>query len=313
MLFISFFDFRLFRNFSYPIIFLYVMVLILLLAVLFFGKEVRGSSSWFSFRGFSFEPVEFAKIVVIIVLAKYFSLRHIEMFRIRHVAISAIYVGIPAILVLRQPDLGSTLILLAIWIGMVIIAGIKLRHLLLVILIGALVCAGSWSFFLKDYQKNRILDFINPQRDPLGSGYNIRQSLIAVGSGGILGKGLGYGSQSQLNFLPERHSDFIFAAFAEEWGFLGALFLILLFGVLFYRLMKINFNIKDNFSRLFIAGISIMLLFQIVINIGMNIDLLPITGIPLPFISYGGSNLLMNFLALGIIQGIRIGSLLRRY
>lgn len=303
---LSFMDYRILKNQPKVLLFLYLGMLVILALVLFFGREVRGAASWFNFGAFNFEPVELAKIIIVLVLAKYFSNRHVEVYRIRHIIVSAIYVGLPIALVLLQPDLGSVMILVALWLGMVILSGIKPRHLLLVILCGALIFSLAWAVALKPYQKERISTFLNPAKDPLGYSYNLIQSKIAIGSGGLWGRGLGHGTQGQLNFLPEKHTDFIFAIFAEEWGLLGVLFLSAVFFIFFWRLIKLILSCGNNFFRLFVAGFTLMVFVQIFINMGMNLGLLPITGISLPFVSYGGSNLLINFIALGIVQGIAI-------
>jgi len=303
---ISFLDYRILKNHSFFLVILYLIMLIFLVGLLFFTDEIRGAKSWFNFGKFSFEPIEYTKLVIILILAKYFSLRHIEMYRLRHLIVSGIYLILPILAVLKQPDFGSVIILTAIWLGVIIFIGIKLRHLIL--LAGSSLCAAiaAWAYLLKDYQKIRIISFINPQLDPLGSGHNIIQSLISIGSGGIIGKGLGFGTQNQLNFLPEAHTDFIFASIAEEWGLIGLIIIFFLFAFIFYRLIKIGLRATDNFSRLFISATVIMLSSQVIINIAINLGLLPITGIPLPFLSYGGSNLIMNSIALGIIQSIKI-------
>lgn len=306
MLAMSLVDYQIFRNYSLFLLSLYGFCLLLLVAVLFLGDKIRGMVGWFNFGGFHFAPVEFSKMVIILILAKYFSLRHIELYKMRHIIASGIYAGLPIFLVLLQPDLGSAIVLVAIWIGMIIISGIRLRNLLILILIGAILCGIMWIGFLKDYQKERILTFFNPQKDPLGYSYNLRQSIIAVGSGGLWGKGLGEGTQAKLGFLPEAHTDFIFAAIAEQFGFVGVLFLFFIFSFVIYRILKISFQASNNFSRLFAVGVIIMLFFQIVINIGMNIGLVPIIGIPLPFLSYGGSATIINFLCIGILQSIRV-------
>lgn len=300
----SFLDYRLFKNHSLFLIFLYLISLVLLILVLFVGRPIRGSVSWFSFGQFVFQPVEFVKLVIVLVLAKYFSQRHVEMYRIQHIIVSGIYVFLPIGLVLLQPDLGSAFILIFLWMGLIILAGIKPRHLLIVLLIGLIICSAAWQFFLKDYQKQRILTFLNPQEDPLGRSYALNQSLIAIGSGKTFGKGLGHGTQAQLGFLPENKSDFIFAAFAEEWGLLGVLLLFSFWLLLFWRLTKVCLSASNNFSRIFVAGVCLIFFSQIIINLGMNMGLLPVTGISLPFISYGGSNLIMNFAELGIVQSI---------
>ncbi len=246
------------------------------------------------------------KLAIILVLAKYFSLRHIEVSRIRHLIISGLYVFFPLVLLLLQPELGYILIISLVWLVIIMVAGIRLKHLIVLALITLLVFSISWFYLLKDYQRERVVSFLNPGLDPLGRGYHIIQSIIAIGSGEIFGRGLGHGTQSQLNFLPEQHTDFILATIAEEWGFLGSAFILILFGVLFFRLIKISLSSSNNFARLFTLGVATMISVQAIINIAMNMGLLPIIGIPLPFLSYGGSNLIMNFIALGIIQSIVI-------
>ncbi len=304
MFFLSFFDFTVFRIFPLFLVAIYLFGLALLVGVLVFGQPIRGTMSWFRIGNLGLEPVELVKVVVILILAKYFSMRHIEMYRARHIIASGFYVFLPAALILLQPDLGSAIILGAVWIGLVILAGIRLRHLVVVLIGVAILFSLAWFGALKPYQKERVLTFLNPQRDPFGSSYNLIQSKIAIGSGGIFGRGIGQGTQARLDFLPEKNSDFIFAAFAEEWGLAGVLFLLGIFGFLFFRLIKISLKSTNNFFRIFTAGVCLMIFSQLFINIGANLGLLPITGISLPFLSYGGSNLLINFLALGIVQSI---------
>lgn len=301
-------NYRVFKNNVLPVFLFYIISVGLLIGVLYLGPKIRGSTSWFSLGILSFQPVELVKLALILLLARLFSRRFREIGRAHLVVASAIYVGLPSALILLQPDLGSLLVVIGIWLGMLILSGVKKKHLLYIFVLGLLFLALSWNFALRDYQKERVLTFINPGRDPLGRGYNIIQSTITVGSGRFLGRGLGYGTQSQLNFLPEQHTDFIFASIAEEWGFVGVLFLISLFGILFLRLIKICYESHDNFAKLFIGGVAIMILLHCFINIGMNLGIFPITGIPLSFISYGGSNLIITFVALGIVQSMRIRS-----
>ncbi len=308
MIALSFFDYRAFKSHSSLTITLYLITFLALFAVLLVGRRIRGTVGWFSFGGINFAPVEMAKLAVILLLAKYFSLRHIELYRIRHLVASFFYVGLPVFLVLLQPDLGSAFIILVIWFGVVIFSGIRLRHLVIILLIGAICFGATWTLFLKDYQKERILTFLNRQKDPLGYSYNLRQAVIAIGSGQVWGRGLDNATQTKLHFLPEAHTDFIFAAAAEEFGFIGVAFLFALFVWLIYRIIKIGVFAADNFAKLFSLGVSLMLLCQIVINVGMNMGLMPIIGIPLPFMSYGGSATMINFIALGIIQSIRVRS-----
>jgi rod shape determining protein RodA len=302
----AFLDYRIFKNHPFFLLILYFLSVLFLVGVLIFGREVRGATSWFRFGILSFEPVELAKLVVILILAEYYSLRHIELYRIRHVVISGIYMLIPVALVFFQPDFGSAMVLLFLWLGIMIISGIKLRQLLALFLIGAILFGIAWFVILKPYQKERITAFINPYLDPLGSGYHRIQSVIAVGSGGFWGRGLGHGSQSQLKFLPDRYTDFIFASVAEELGFVGLIFVFVFYFLLFARIIKISIAATNNFARLFCVGTAIVFIFHIIVNIGMNLGLLPIAGISLPFISSGGSNLLIGFVAIGIIQSIGV-------
>ena len=278
----------------------------LILALLFvLGKTVKGATSWFSFGFFSFQPADLAKIALILLLAKYFSKRHVEIANVRHIFVSGFYALILFTLVLLQPDLGSAIIIFLIWFGMVLVSGISKKHLLAVFLIGVTFFGLLWNFGFKEYQKQRIMTFIHPLADIRGAGYNAYQSTVAVGSGEILGKGIGYGTQSRLNFLPEYETDFIFAAFAEEWGFIGALFLFISFATLIFRILYNASKGESNFEILFGIGLAILFITHFTINVGMNIGLLPVTGIPLPFVSYGGSYLLTSFAGLGILMGMR--------
>lgn len=305
-------DYRFLRNYSAVILTLYLISIILLVLLFIFGSQIKGSTSWFRFSSpvgsLGFEPVEVTKFVLIALLAKYFSSRHIDFGLMRHIFISGFYVLIPVLLVLLQPDLGSSMLLIIIWVGIMLFSGIRIRHLLILLLIFVILAGLSFQFFLKDYQRDRILTFLSPQKDSLGSGYNVLQSIIAIGSGGFFGKGLGHGSQSQLNFLPEQHTDFIFATIAEEWGFFGVSLVLILWSIIFWRLFIIAINSNTNFARLFIFGFTILLLTHISINIGMNMGFFPVTGISLPLLSYGGSNLIINLATFGIVQSIKINS-----
>lgn len=304
MLLLSFFDWRVLRENPYLILVLYLFCLGILAGLFFFAPEIRGIKGWYKLGPISFDPIEFTKIILVILLAKYFSMRHLEMYRIKHVLLSGLYILLPAILIFLQPDLGSVLILVFLWIGILIISGIKLRHFLILVLCGLLILILSWSFLLKDYQKERIVSFITPI-EPLGVSWSQNQAKIAIGSGGIWGQGIGGGSQTQYGFLPEAQTDFIFSAIAEEMGLFGVLVLFSLFSLLLWRIMKIAINSRENFSRLFATGFAILLISQIFIHIGMNIGLLPIIGISLPLISYGGSSLMATFIGLGILQSIK--------
>jgi rod shape determining protein RodA len=293
-------DMRFFRDSRY-IVMLYGVSLAILVAVLIFGKTIKGSQSWFTFGMFSFQPTDIVKLVVIAILAKYFSRRHIEIKRIRHLFISALYALIPIGLILLQPDFGSAMVVGALWLGMALVSGISKKHMLIVLGIALVTFAIAWIGLFKPYQKARIITFINPTADIRGSGYNAYQSVIAVGSGGVLGKGFGHGTQSRLNYLPEYETDFIFAAFAEEWGLVGALVIIASFGVLLWRIVLHAKYGASNFETFFCLGYAIMLFTHIVINIGMNIGIMPVTGIPLPFMSYGGSHILGECIGLGVV------------
>ncbi|MBU1292183.1 rod shape-determining protein RodA [Patescibacteria group bacterium] len=305
MVALSFFDYRIFKNHSSILVILYLLSLTSLIFVLS-SQEIRGASSWFHLGPVNFEPIEFVKIISILFLAKYFSLRHIELYRVRHLIVSGFYIILLIMAVIFQPDFGSALVLLSIWLWMIVVAGIKFRHLVVLFLILILLLVGCWFMFLKDYQKQRILTFLNPLEDPYGGGYHISQSLIAVGSGSWFGQGLGANSQAGLKFLPEQHTDFIFATLAEQRGLLGVFILLTLFVLLFWRMIKIILTSSNNFSRLFISGLIIMIFIQVLINVGMCMAILPITGLTLPFVSYGGSSLVSIFLALGILQSIKV-------
>jgi len=305
MFLFSFFDWRNFRE-TRIIFILYLISLFLLLGLFFFAPRIRGAKSWYKFDQFSFDPTEFVKVILILLLAKYFSAKHIEMYRLRHILISGFYVFLPSLLIFLQPDLGSVLILIVFWVGVLIISGINLRQFLLLIFIFLIIFILGWNFFLKDYQKQRIISLFSPL-DPLGISWSQNQSKIAIATGGIFGQGIKKGSQTQLGFLPEPQTDFIFAAIAEETGLIGILILLFLFSILIWRIIKIAIETDNNFSRLFASGFAILLVCQVFINLGMNIGILPIIGIPLPFISYGGSNLIANFLTLGILQSIKKG------
>ena len=305
MLVLSFFDWRGFRENPYFILVLYFICLLFLLGLFIFVPEIRGVKSWYKIGPVSFDPIGLTIIVLIILLSKFFSMRHIEMYKLSHILLSGFYVLLPVILIFFQPDLGSVLILIALWLGVLIVSGIKLNHFLILALCGLLILALSWSFLLRDYQKERIVSFLRPQVETLGINWSQTQSKIAIGSGGIFGQGLGQGSQTQYGFLSEPHTDFIFAVIAEEFGLIGVFALIFLFIILIWRIMKIAISAKSNFPRLFASGIAIILFSQIFIHIGMNLGVLPVIGISLPFVSYGGSNLIAIFIGLGILQSIK--------
>ncbi len=300
----SFIDFRFLKR-TDVLVFIYLLTSLILLSLFVLGYISHGAKSWFNFGYFSFQPVDMMKLVLVLILAKYFSRRHVEIRDTKHIFISGFYALIPLILVLLQPDFGSAMIIFFIWLGMVLVSGISKMHLLTVFVSGALIFILFWFFIFAPYQKARITSFINPLADIHGSGYNAFQSTIAVGSGEITGKGLGFGTQSRLKFLPQPQSDFIFAAYAEEWGLIGSFLILLLYGVIIWRILYSATLGAYNFEILFGMGIAIFFMSHILINIGMNLGLMPVTGIPLPFMSYGGSHLLTEFAGLGILMSMR--------
>lgn len=301
--FASMFEYRFLKQ-TRVVVALYSVLLGVLSLLFIVGKVTKGAQSWFSLGGFSFQPSDLMKLALIIVLAKYFSRRHIEIANIRHIIVSGIYAFIPFVLVVLQPDFGSAMVFFAIWLGMVLVSGISKRHLFLVFALGSVSFLIAWNVVFKPYQKARIMNFIYPLQDIRGTGYNAYQSTIAVGSGGLLGKGIGYGTQSRLNFLPEYKTDFIFAAYAEEWGFVGVVLLLLFFFLILYKLASYALVADSTFEALFTYGVLIWILTHVAINVGMNIGIMPVTGIPLPFMSYGGSHLLAECLALGMAVGM---------
>lgn len=277
----------------------------LLVALFVLGNVANGAQSWFSFGSFSLQPSDFMKVVVILMLAKYFSRRHVEIAHFKHIVISGVYAFIPFVLVFLQPDFGSAIVIFMIWFGMAIVSGISKRHLLFLGLLGISAFAVLWLFLFKPYQKARILNFIHPYADIRGSGYNAYQAGIAVGSGQMLGKGIGFGTQSRLQFLPEYQTDFIFAAFAEEWGFVGSLLLLIVYALLIWRILNTALYGGSNFEILFGSGVALYFMSHVIINVGMNLNIMPVTGITLPFMSYGGSHLVTEYLALGILSSMR--------
>lgn len=283
---------------------IYLLFLFLLVLVLFIGEVTLGAQSRFDLGFFSLQPSDPAKLVLIAVLAKYFSKRHEQIGDFRHIIISGVYALLFFGLVFIQPDFGSAIILFFIWFGMILVAGIKLRHLALVFLMGAIAFGGMWSFGFQDYQKQRIMTFLDPLSDIQGAGYNAYQSTVAVGSGQVWGKGIGYGTQSKLQFLPEYETDFIFAAFAEEWGIVGVFTLFCLFGLAIGRLLLHAIRAATNFERLFATGVAILFVSHFFVHIGMNIGLLPVTGTTVPFLSYGGTHLMTEFLGVGIVMAM---------
>jgi len=284
---------------------LFVVSALALLLLFVLGTVTKGAINRFDLGIFFLQPSDPAKLVLIILLAKYFSRRHIEIAHIRHIIVSGVYAFIFFVLLFLQPDFGGAIIVFCVWLGMVLVSGLSKKHLLLVALSGITVFAGLWMFVFQDYQKARIKIFLNPLTDIQGAGYNAYQSTVTVGSGQLLGKGVGFGTQSRLQFLPEYETDFIFAAFAEEWGFIGVILLTACFGVLLWRILDEAMHGATNFETLFAIGIALMLVVPWIVHVGMNVGVLPITGTVLPFVSYGGSHLVIEFLGLGMLAGMR--------
>ena len=302
MLFVVAVGYRRLLDIAYP---LYGLTLFLLFLTVLLAPRIKGAQSWLSLGFFRFQPSEFAKISLILVLAKWLS-------RYPPLSLRAFGAGLgvaaPAVLLLlAQPDAGSALVYLVITFGMLFIAGTPLRYLGAVAGLGVAAAPFFW-FFLKEYQKLRLLVFLDPMRDPLGAGYNVIQSRIAVGSGGFWGKGFMMGMQSKLRFLPEPHTDFIFSVYAEEFGFWGTSLLLILFAALFSRIVAAGLRSRDWRSKILVAGVAVWIWFQMFESIGMSIGLMPVTGLPLPLLSYGGSALLSVFVALGLVCSVYVDS-----
>ena len=285
---------------------LYIFNLVMLLAVMLFGHAALGAQRWIQLGPISIQPSEFSKLIMIICMASVLEAKVGDLNRLRDLIPVAAYIGIPFVLVLKQPDLGTSLVFMAIFFGMVIACGMPWKYLIGTVLAGVASFPLLWNFVLKDYQKMRLSVFIDPNVDPLGSGYHIIQSKIAIGSGLLFGKGLFEGTQSQLNFLPENHTDFIFAVVGEEFGFVGAVILLLLYLIVFWRGIKIAREAGDMFGRLLAVGITSMLAFHVLVNVGMTTGIMPVTGIPLPLMSYGVSALTTNILAVAILLNVNM-------
>ncbi len=300
----SFIDWRFLRR-SGVVVGIFIVANAALLGLAAWGRVVKGAQSWFSLGSVSLQPADFMKLALILVLAKYLSRRHVEIANVKHIIVSGIYMLIPFLLIFLQPDFGSAIIIFFIWFGLIIFSGISKKHLVAVLGGGILLGIVGWFLILAPYQQERILTFIHPLADIRGAGYNSYQSTIAVGSGQVWGKGVGYGTQSRLKFLPEYQTDFIFAAFAEEWGFVGVLLLFSLFGLVVWRIIRNAMIGETNFEALFGIGLAVVFISHFVINVGMNVGLLPVTGLTLPLVSYGGSHLLAEFIGLGILMGMR--------
>jgi len=287
---------------------IYLVVIILLLITLFIAPTIKGNRAWFVIGSFQFQPSEFAKVALILVLAYFFSKQHIGIGRWRVVFASLIYFAIPAVIIAKQPDLGSAIVLFCIWVGFVLLSGLPAKKIAISGAILVVALGVMWAAVLHPYQKERIIGVFVPERDPLGVNYSVIQSKIAIGSGGVFGKGLGQGTQVQLGFLPEAQTDFIFAAIAEEGGLVAV---VVLLGALLWmmlRILKIGMTSEGNFLKFVCLGTVVMFCAQIVLHIGANMGLVPVIGVTLPFVSYGGSSLLANMILIGIIQSMHVRS-----
>lgn len=293
-------DYGVLRNYATG---LYIVMIVLLLIVEIFGATRLGATRWINLGFFQFQPSEFAKLVLIIFLAKFFAGSYEQSDKFKYLLFSLVYALPPLVLVLVQPDLGTAMVLTAIWLVMALCTKLPKRYFL-VLLVVFLAMIPVLYPRLAPYQKQRITTFVNPTADPSSTGYNVNQAIIAVGSGGMFGQGLNSGSQSQGNFLPSQHTDFIFAVLSEKLGFVGALVCILLYAILVLRAIWISKNSSDRFGTFLGIGIATMFAFHVIVNIGMNIGILPVTGIPLPFISAGGTSMIISLIAIGILESI---------
>lgn len=296
-------DYRYYRPYSTPIFFVCVALLGIVLA---WGEVTRGTVGWIQIGGINLQPVEFVKVGLVIFLASFISQKKAYLHEQTRLIASAFFVGVLTFLVLLQPDFGSAMLLVSIWGGMILVSGIRKRYVVSLLLFGIVSVSVGW-FFLAPYQQDRILTVLQPESDAQGGGYNVIQAMVAIGSSGWLGKGVGYGSQSQLNFLPEKHTDFIFAALVETLGFVGGGILLAVLLFFFFRIARIAMRASDEFGYLLAVGFFVMFSVQAIVNIGMNLGLLPVTGVPLAFLSYGGSSLLASCVACGIVLNISRG------
>ena len=296
----QFIDFRHLKDYSLAF---YAIGVITLAALFPFGATIHGTTGWFRFAGVTFQPVELFKIILIIAFAKFFADKRDanHPWIIMH---SLAIMAFPAILLYLQPDVGSLLVLVAVWIGFLVVMRLRRVYILSFVFAGLLFSVVAWHFVLAPYQKQRIITFLDPAHDTSGSGYNVRQSKIAIGSGDFLGRGLGLGTQSSLNFLPEQETDFIFAVIAESLGFVGGALVILLYCFLLWRMLKVTHRIKDEFGGLIALGVFFWFSFQGLSNIAMNMGLAPVFGVPLPLLSYGGSSLIASIIALGVVESV---------
>lgn len=295
-------DYHILEDFSY---WFYGALVVLLVAVLVVGRRSMGATRWLNLGVFNIQPSELMKIVIIITFARFFTnFQVIGGLTVKDMLFPMGILAVPTLLIMKQPDLGTAILVILIALSMTVYRGLRWSTVLTFTLVTIPMAWVGWSYFLRPYQKNRILDFLNPERSRLGSGYHIIQSKIAVGSGGIIGKGFVKGTQSQLRFLPEQHTDFAFSVFAEEWGFVGCLVLIVLYLSLVLWGLNIARRCNDRFGSLLAIGVTAMLFWHIVINMGMVIGMFPVVGVPMPFFSYGGTSMITSMVGIGILQNI---------
>ena len=303
MLLIFFIDYRLIVKGAYVI---YGISVALLALVYIYGYTMHGSQRWLAFGGFVFQPSELMKLTIIIALARYFDdHKSNEPYKLKELFVPFLIVIAPFLLILKQPDLGTALIIMIIFASIIFFVGVNWKSFLIALAGGLILIPIGW-LFLKDYQKERLITFFNPENDPLGAGYHIIQSMIAVGSGGFFGKGFLNGSQTQLKFLPEQQTDFVFSVFAEEWGFIGGMILIIMFISLILWGLKIALHARDLLGTIIAFGITALISWEVFINIGMVLGILPVVGIPLPFLSYGGSAMVSLMTAMGLLMNINV-------
>lgn len=293
---ISRFDYRSLSSIVQSLFFITILGLILVLVI---ADTVNGAKSWFSLGFINVQPSEFAKIVSIIVIAHYLTRYHYMLNDLMTILVSLLPISVISFLILLQPDFGTTSIIVLVWLGMIVFGGAKLRHIFILFLIGAFIFVSLWFLGFKDYQRQRILTFFDPTSDPLGSGYNSLQSIRSVSAGGILGSG------KQIVSVPEVHTDFIFSGFAQQWGFVGTSFYFIIIILIVIRVAYIGLNSQDSFARMIVLGVMLCFIIQLMINVGMNIGVVPITGVPLPFMSYGGSSMLVSWILVGLVLSVQ--------
>lgn len=300
----SYLNLRALLSYRWVVLVIYLFIILLLLVTYFLAIPIAGTRSWLTFGEFQIQPSEFMKVALVILFSRFFASRHVSIADLRIIATSFVYALIPLILILIQPDLGTALVVFGIWFGYLLVSEMPLRQTLGFLGLFLIIIALAWNFGLADYQKERILTLFDPGRDPLGVSYSVIQSKIAIGSAGFFGKGFGQGTQVQLGFLPASATDFVFAAFTEEWGILGGLTIILALFILIVRIAFIGGNQGNNFYKFLCLGMIIVILLHMAVNLGSALGLLPVVGVSLPFVSYGGSNLLTLSFLVGIILNI---------